>query len=642
MLTPFALIIGATVTVQLIMVALAELLLTRRFRRQTTLKKASLKIGGCSKSLNVTRTKDRPDYEEQDFLDLLDCTKIAEGFGASTRLAKARYDAQSAANSDARETDIYFFHNFGSSASTMMFYDAVDQGPVFKAKLKLSAIIPIGISSLFARSAILEIRFLVGLLVVTAIYYVDVIKDVLIAVQFKNKVFGPSMTNLSYSDAAQNATYPFVLFMVMLSSLAATEIANLCTVLFHRSTRRWRISTRVAAALLVPAMPAILTYLEHRNKMEVLQAVRKSSPANQTLEEPLRSQIKKLRTDERRLQAVRSQLRANENFLEHFVQFSLFALVLCAEQSPTRSVQPIGKILLDENVAYVILGTGLSFLSLLRGQLAYVSTMKNGHLSVVGKAILAVYFSVSIAGRLLAMSAFAAPLLGLFGLLKMAHMGLLPVSADLIYDLRQMELGRSPFLEAHWRPLRLQHVGQMYAGPAVTALHLALPAAILTLHVAAGLALRRWVTGSGWDRWHVLYTFVCPPVFIDWEEIYRRAADSLTIAESWRRSMTALVGYVALHAVENAALCAPLLLLRLVASERAAALRESHFPLLSDELETTMMTDWMLGSGLVAFIIVLPAAQIILALIYLRHGHAWSRVISREVKIFPWDQLTNA
>ncbi len=74
----------------------------------------------------------------------------------------------------------------------MFFFDAIDDGFIFRAKLKFAKKIPASVSKLLTCTFAALLKHAVLLIVSVGLYYADLAKDILIAVQFMQKVLGQS------------------------------------------------------------------------------------------------------------------------------------------------------------------------------------------------------------------------------------------------------------------------------------------------------------------------------------------------------------------------------------------------------------------------------------------------------------------
>jgi hypothetical protein len=127
-----------------------------------------------------------------------------------------------------------------------------------------------------------------------------------------------------------------------------------------------------------------------------------------------------------------------------------------------------------------------------------------------------------------------------------------------------------------------------------------------------------------------LYTLLCPPLFLDWEEIYRGGKGYITFKDSWKKSQKCLVFYISMHFIEHIALCIPIIFLKRAIDERNEQL-SVLFPPLNNELYSTFIVNLLVGLGItVAF--VLPPIQYGLAHLYFVKGHPWSRLLNSKLR----------
>jgi hypothetical protein len=126
-----------------------------------------------------------------------------------------------------------------------------------------------------------------------------------------------------------------------------------------------------------------------------------------------------------------------------------------------------------------------------------------------------------------------------------------------------------------------------------------------------------------------LFALLCPPLFMDWEEIYRDNKGSITFKESWTKSQKCLVVHILMHFIEHIVLCIPLMLFKKTIDQRNKQL-SYLFPPLNDELYSTFIVNLLLGIGItVAF--VLPPIHYGLAHLYFVRGHPWSRLLNAKL-----------
>ena len=82
----------------------------------------------------------------------------------------------------------------------------------------------------------------------------------------------------------------------------------------------------------------------------------------------------------------------------------------------------------------------------------------------------------------------------------------------------------------------------------------------------------------------------------------------------------------------NLACLAPMLDLKHAIARRNAELEASGFPPIAPELRSTLAVDALLLSGASA-LAVAPLLQLLLAHLYFKRGHAWSRILNARLEM---------
>ncbi len=553
-------------------------------------------------------------------LDSLTAIRYKYGLYVTSFWANRYYDALlRSACGDSAVADRLAFSTLGTNRETMVLFDALDRGLLYRLQAYVELRMPRILSALL-RSFPGLVAWLTLLVVAkVALYYADLAKDVFLVAQLKSKLLGDAF-GLSY-DAVRNNLYPLTILALMAASLAATEVLNFLTiVLFVNSGSALR---KMLLCLSTPLLVGFGVYSAAKRALKV-KVLCNGSRDRDRLHESLRS-IRYAGYEEDRLHSL---LLANENLLEHFVQSALLAVVLLAEESPTRAVQTAGNILVDGSGYAAV---ALSACSLVRGHVAYIAALKRGHLSNLGQAILALYFLASIATRMWAIVVCLTPLLGLLGSLDFARLATIPSSKFAVRDDDGTVVGFAGSRGDWEEPFHISGLSELFPGRLAASSYSGVAAAVLASHVAAALALHgRFFCRLG--RWQLLYTFVCPPLFVDWEEIYRTAF-SETVSECWRKSRTVHAAFVALIAWQNLVMCVPLAIYRGILWRRADQMLEGGFLLLPEEENSISFINWLLAGSVVLFAVFSPLSQMFFSVVYFKHGHPWSRILRREANV---------
>ena len=316
--------------------------------------------------------------------------------------------------------------------------------------------------------------------------------------------------------------------------------------------------------------------------------------------------------------------------LEHFTQFVVYLLMGLFAWSKTGTLTNISRFFVSRVDTFLVLSACFSLLSFVWGQITYVAARKDGHLPIVGKCILTLYFCAGAAARVLAVVLLFTPSLGLFDALYHFKLGQLDQDNNAAHDVLQNDTIVT--VKEAWEKLKIGQLSEFVPVPHI--LPFALISVVVAVHLAAGCCLLAPLQRSE-SRLRLflqsVFTLVCPPVFADWEEFQRHAPGS-DILSCWKKSQSLRRAFVALAAVENLLLLAPILSLKLAVDKRNALLEREGFPPIPMELHSTQVVNALLFSGLGLFLVV-PFLQALLADAYYKRGHAWSRILNEHLAL---------
>ncbi len=560
-----------------------------------------------------------------------------QGLSTARLLAEQFYKFHYERNGNGvKKTELALFHLLGSSKATMDFLDAVDYGLPYKLGELIQARTPKFVLDAARSSLGHRARFFCLLIVSITLYYTDLCKDIALAVQFKMGVMGGQ--DLTTQTFEKN-TYPALLFCLIVASIMVTEAMNFISVLLLEKFKVLGYKRRLLCSLATPLVPGMAIYEWrraelHLNKLyesllvnvENMTSVKVSSASTLTTLVGAKSvQI------EQRMRSA--HFRMNENVVEHLSQFSLIVVVFLTEYTETPAVQTVGRIIVNRSLLLLAVSAGLSLLSIIKGHIEFIGARKAGHLPTVGKIILVAFFLLCIISRLLAIVVFFTPILGLFNTLRLAQFGTIKGSDDLTHE----AFYGGNTLADEWGPFETSP-GDFFRTQEALIAYASIPPALLVLHFVFGIIIGKLACRKE-DSWHLaVFTLIAPPLFLDWEEMYRHKRTS-TISQCWIKNILLLTASITLYAIEHVVSCIPLYLLKHLIDLRAEAMSGEGFPLLPEEAQSIWLINAMLLSIVTASCLIMPVLQLILALLYFKHGHAWSRVLRREARIFPWDSV---
>jgi hypothetical protein len=402
---------------------------------------------------------------------------------------------------------------------------------------------------------------------------------------------------------------------------------------------------QVAGSLLtVSCIPAVIHYEETKlrvKELALLEDIKQIEQDNSfALLDLSTFQLTKYRSNIEALQSLRADIRANENVLEHFVQLVLVLVVLALQRTSTKNVVGMDKIFLNNNDVYIVLSAIWSFYNLLQGQAFYIESGKANFLPVIGKLIILSYFAFGISGRLVAVLLFFTPRLGLCDTNYHGYLGNLEVEEQfrtisnntVLYRLFDYKSNKMPiFFWQLWKKHQSLGVPQYISLPVFAYV---VPLALISFHVLMGLILLLKINKHSKVKllkrmFHTLYAFMCPPLFLDWEMIYRDSKGLTLFKDSWIKSQKFLIFHIIMHFLEHVSLCVPLILLKTSIDDRNKELAES-FPPVKDELYSTYIVNILIGIGIGAAFL-LPTLQYGLAHLYFTKGHPWSKILNRTL-----------
>jgi hypothetical protein len=194
-----------------------------------------------------------------------------------------------------------------------------------------------------------------------------------------------------------------------------------------------------------------------------------------------------------------------------------------------------------------------------------------------------------------------------------------------------------------WSTMQFSKMYDFFAVPNEQEIVIAIPILVLLIHIPSGMyfqyeflpkttpIIKRMLSS--------IYSLICPPLFNDWEDLYREG--DLLLPASWHRSRVLFLRFIALFTLEHILLSVPIMMLKFLVDARNEALREAHFFLLEEERASTRMVDGLLSSSLV-LLVVYPIMMNLLSGLYFKYGHPWSVMLTRNVAVLPWDHIVTS
>ena len=401
-------------------------------------------------------------------------------------------------------------------------------------------------------------------------------------------------------------------------SLLASEVGKIFTLVCHQE---WTRRTRFITSLTSITVPCLLQHKAHHFRVEEHKVLNQF----QGTDARKANELRKFKMENSSLSAM---LRSVENSLEHLPQL---AIALCYFSLAPGSSAKIDKkttlSILGDNLTFITISAFISAFSLVVGQGWRVSTklrylikfklkhlrfylflrfrhsnvqsqvsmtdnFKNGAHGLIGKAILGVYYFVGSAGRLL-------PLLSLYQSTIRLYL-IIPDSATK----RSIVLITSTVV-----PILMHFLGSI----------------ILQTYFArnfpiGGKIRRRFL--------QALWSFICPPLFLDWELIYKNCNQcnvKISIEESWKRSKIIFALNNVMMFIENLLFCIPLFIYKYEVDTNSKFAEDKWSPLVRKvtlfsnlNITSAFLTPFMMG-GLAYFYFIVK-------------GHPWTRILNDALR----------
>ena len=546
-------------------------------------------------------------------------------------------------------TDHFFYEKLGTTEATKLFLDNVHRSigtRLTRYGVRKAPSVWDKFHSFFTMKALSILKLMLTIF----FYYFDMIKDIVL-LSLMVKVF--SQIGSFRSDL------PSLVLLTTVLSIMLPLLANMISVL---NFKPWSHTRRLFGALLILFVPGAIRYRVYKIKSV---AAKKDSSDTDLLS--TRAEIQAFRT-------LKAELRNNENSLEQLPQLIILILLYLIHDTKTVMVETgshfAENLLGDQgNFAYLnksmvlIFSATFSLISLVRGQMGLGISLGRGFVPLMGKLLLSIYYCIGTLARVFAVVLFFTPNLGLLDTRHHSKSGKLCAEmGHVVFDFENdtavsfsqtwsngYKLGDTCGEKGAEDLYQFPKAAMVCAFPLLLLTHLILSFLFckaiyfgfdsfnerermlnLLISSSSGLTVNK---GLGWSKRILenLNTLLCPPIHWDWEVLHRlKGGPSLSISECWKRSKRLLVAFNVLIFVEHLLLMVPLVVLKVAIDERNELLSKD-FPQNSDEVLSTDRVNLLLHLGLCGFT-ALPLVSLLLAYIYFRKWHMWSRVLNSSVQ----------
>ena len=306
--------------------------------------------------------------------------------------------------------DLHYMLKFGTNGVTSTFMDLVYGSISVTIKTFLFSFMP---AIIFEVPRVVTVA--ISSLVKSSLYYLDLFKDILVAILIYQKV----MTSSNGFILFGRWSLPTQMFLVFVCSLAATKICDLLTLVMHPVFAKWNRTKKFLATTLLPLLPAFIHVEDvlHAHKVaKMAESIEMRQVAKDNINWECH-QEKSLSKENERMDVwhnLLSQFHANKNSVQDFVQLTALTIIILSSNTRSELREGFYKIFLDDDPHIIYISAGLSFFSLLRGPIDFISSVKKGFLGMKAHLLLIPYFAIGSATRVFMAVLLFTPAMGLW------------------------------------------------------------------------------------------------------------------------------------------------------------------------------------------------------------------------------------
>ena len=397
----------------------------------------------------------------------------------------------------------------------------------------------------------------------TTIYVIDIVKDIKF-IAFLNSLRGGKDIDQGLEGLFDVGVAAAIGLLLLSEVVKVVQLYN-CTGI----TPGQKVMTILLSPLQL--IPFFIHHYERKLELRLRMLCVISEPTNDQ-----EVSLTQTRNELMSLRRLKGEHRSTENVLEHLVQFIISLSVLVSYNSRDEILD-----LSPSDFIFSIVSSSISLLSMVRGQINLISSQKNSQIGLMASFLLALYFIFAILTR----------------------SGILFSSIYAIYILQNAR-ERKP---ENARELPFLHL-----------IFILITVTIMIIHILLSyLIQRKLLKGTKSNLKQALWSFLSPPLFLDWDSLYRRLDYKMPISECWRRSRNSFLLHNLLTLVGNLALGIPLYIWGYYALFTSVSPGDEAFTLVI-LLCTILFQAMPLGIGF----------------IYLKKKHPWARILNANLTNF--------
>ena len=317
----------------------------------------------------------------------------------------------------------------------------------------------------------------------TALYMIDIVKDVKFINLFNSKRIEKSNSDISgLLDVGLAAAIGFLVLSELFKMWQLYDIS--------KGAPR---TQRVLLVVLSPFQVIPLLIHHYDRKLELRQH---HLCAIAELNDEQMESLTETQNELTFISRLKGQHRSTENVLEHLVQFIISVAVLVGDNV-------IGIDLSNSDFRFSIVSATISMVSMVRGQINLINSQKNGQLGFLATLLLGLYMFLAVFTRALV----------IFFSISATY------QTSKYHDTYYLSEGGQ-------RGISYAHLIFTFTTLTVALLHI----------LISFLIQRRLLNGSRSNLKQALWSFLTTPVTLDWDFLYWQENGEMSIRECWRRS----------------------------------------------------------------------------------------------------------
>ena len=286
--------------------------------------------------------------------------------------AKEHYACAAKLHSKQLVRDEYFMAAMGSNETSAFFYDCATNAITIRVLLAMAKYLP-WLFEILRTECAQKISIITEHVIYLMVRYVDLTKDLLLLYII--------WIRLGNYDASSFAS---MTFWILSFSILSSEIMSFIIMLVKCNFTGQKIKSKIIFTIITPLIPALFIYERLQQSLLAMREMMRHdhmetssinlTPHEYEINKNLVQHIRKIR----QLNLLSASVQCTENIFENVPQLTLVLLITLLSWTTSRTVENIDRLFVDENKYLGYILTLLTIMSLVRGQLSYMTAYKNG------------------------------------------------------------------------------------------------------------------------------------------------------------------------------------------------------------------------------------------------------------------------